>query len=118
MSIALISAMLLAPLPQSMASDPFISPPPPVAGRSGAGEDVQERLYLLHRDVVSAHSSGEISPDAARGLYLRVERIRRQMFLMGNIVGHRQRVRLRAKIDAVRSHLAESRAPGGQGSSS
>ena len=118
MSIALISAMLLAPLPQSMASDPFTSPPPPISGRSGVGADVQERLYLLHRDVVSAHASGEISSAAAKGLYLRVERIRHQMFRMGNIVGHRQRLRLRARIDAVRSQLAESRAPGGEGSSS
>ena len=118
MSIALISAMLLAPLPQSIASDPFISPPPPISGRKGVGEDVEQRLYLLHRDVVSAHASGEISPAAARGLYLRVERIRRQMFLMGNIVGHRQRLRLRARIDAVRSQLAESRAPSGEGSPS
>ena len=116
MSIALISALLLAPLPQSMASDPFVSPPPPISGRNGVGAEVQERLYLLHRDVVLAHASGEISSAAARGLHLRVERIRRQMFQLGNIVGHRQRLRLRAKIDAVRSQLAESRAPSGQGS--
>lgn len=109
MSIALIAAMLLAPLPQSMASEPFTSPPPPISGRSGVGEDVEQRLYLLQRDVVSAHASGEISPAMARGLYLRVEGIRRQMFLMGNIVGQRQRLRLRARIDAVRSQLAESR---------
>jgi hypothetical protein len=116
MSLALISALLLAPLPQSMASDPFISPPPPVSGRSGAGEDVEERLYLLQRDVVSAHAGGEISSAAAKGLHLRVEGIRRQMVRMGNIVGHRQRVRLRARIDAIRSQLAESRAPDGPGS--
>jgi hypothetical protein len=108
--------MLLAPLPQ--VSEPFTSPPPPVSGRNGVGEDIQQRLYLLHRDVVSAQASGEISSAAARGPYLRVERIRRQMFLMGNIVGQRQRVRLRARIDAVRSQLAESRDRSGQESSS
>jgi hypothetical protein len=110
MSIALISVLLLSPLPQQMASEPFSTPPPPISARNGAGEDVENYLYLLHRDVALADASGAISPVAAKGLYLRVERIRQQMVRMGNIVGHRQRVRLRAKIDAVRSQLAQSRA--------
>jgi hypothetical protein len=109
MSIALFAAMLLAPLPQSMASDPFTSPPPPTSGRTGVGDDVRDHLYLLHRDLVSAQTSGEISPTAARTLNLGVERIRRQMSRMGNVVGHRQRVRLRARIDALRAQLANSR---------
>ncbi|HEX6376601.1 MAG TPA: hypothetical protein VFZ91_12875 [Allosphingosinicella sp.] len=112
MSLALVTAMLLAPLPQSIASDPFTSPPPPVSSRDGVGDDVREHLYRLHSDVVSAEASGEISPAAARDLQVRVERIRRQMVRMGNVVGHRQRLRLRARIDALRSQLTESRAPG------
>ena len=110
MSIALFTAMLLAPLPQSMASDPFTSPPPPIAGREGVGDDVREHLYLLYRDVASAEASGEISPSEARTLNVGVERIRRQMFRMGNVVGHRQRVRLRQRIDALRARLVDSRA--------
>ncbi|HYE28388.1 MAG TPA: hypothetical protein VEA61_09165 [Allosphingosinicella sp.] len=112
MSIALFTAMLLAPLPQSLASDPFTSPPPPISGRAGVGGDVEDHFFQLHRDLVSAQAGGEISADAARDLNVRVERIRRQMVRMGNVVGHRQRLRLRAKIDAVRSQLAESRARG------
>jgi hypothetical protein len=93
-----------------MASDPFVSPPPPISGRDGVGDDVREHLYRLYRDVASAQASGEISSSAARDLQVRVERIRRQMARMGNIVGHRQRVRLRARIDAVRAQLVDSMA--------
>lgn len=109
MSIALVTVMLLAPLPQSIASDPFVSPPPPIAGREGVGDDLREHLYRLYSDVISAEARGEISPAAARTLSARVDRIRRQMSRMGNVVGQRQRVRLRAKIDALRAEL-ESRA--------
>ena len=108
MSIALLTVMLLAPLPQQMASDPFTSPPPPVSGRLGAGDDVQAHLHRLHLDVASARASGAISPAAAEDLAMRVERIRRQMAGMGNVVGHRQRVRLRAMIDAIRAQLWQS----------
>ena len=112
MSLAIVTALLLGTLPQQMASEPFSSPPPPVAGREGVGDDVRLDLYRLYVDVASAQDRGEISPAAARVLALRVEGIRRQMFRMGNIVGHRQRVRLRARIDAVRSQLAQSRGSG------
>ena len=108
MSIALFSALFLAPLPQSLASEPFTAPPPPVSARGGVGDDVRESLYRLHTDVASAHARGEISSSAARHFQARVERIRRQMVRMGNVVGHRQRVRLRARIDALRSELASS----------
>jgi hypothetical protein len=110
MSIALLTVMLLAPLPQSMASDPFTSPPPPVSAREGVGDDLRLHLYRLYSDVVSAEARGEISPAEARALSVRVDRIRRQMSRMGNIVGHRQRVRLRARIDALRADFLESRA--------
>ena len=109
MSIALVTVMLLAPLPQSMASEPFTSPPPPVSGRVGVGDDLREHLYRLYSDVLSAEARGEISPGAARELSVRVDRIRRQMTRMGNVVGHRQRVRMRARIDALRAQLVESR---------
>lgn len=108
MSIVLFTALLLAPLPQSLASEPFTAPPPPVSARDGVGDDVRASLYRLHLDVVSARARGEISSAAARGLQVRVERIRRQMIRMGNVVGHRQRVRMRARIDALRSELAAS----------
>lgn len=110
MSIAIVTVMLLAPLPQSLASEPFISPPPPISGRAGAGDDLREHLYRLYTDVLSAEARGEISPAEARLLSDRVDRIRRQMSRLGNVVGHRQRVRLRARIDALREQLAESRA--------
>jgi hypothetical protein len=117
MSLALITAMLLAPMPP-MSSEPFTTAPPPAYGPAGVGDEVREHLYRLYRDVALAQARGEISPAAARDLSLRVERIRRQMVRMGNVVGYRQRVRLRARIDAVRSRLPESLAPGTEGGSS
>lgn len=108
MSLALVTAMLLVPLPESLASDPFTSPPPPVSGRLGAGDDVEAHLHRLHLDLVSARASGAISPAEANDLSIRVDRIRRQMFRMGNVVGHRQRVRLRARIEALRAELMQS----------
>ena len=110
MSIAFVTVLLLAPLPHSLASPPFTSPPPPMSGREGIGDDLREHLFRLHSDVVVAEARGEISRAEARDLSGRVDRIRRQMSRMGNIVGHRQRVRLRARIDAVRAHLVNSRA--------
>lgn len=105
MSMLFMTAMLLAPL----ASEPFTSPPPPTIGRVGVGGDLQAHFSELHRDVAVAEAGGEISADSARSLNLSVERIRRQMARMGNVVGSRQRARLRARIDAVRAQLAESR---------
>ena len=118
MSIAFITTLLLAPLAQSISSDPIISPPPPVSARLGVGDDVREQLYRVYTDVAAARARGEISADAARDLNVRVERIRRQMVRMGNIVGHRQRVRLRQRIDAISSALAVSRSSGGVSGSS
>ncbi|HYD39079.1 MAG TPA: hypothetical protein VEA60_15790 [Allosphingosinicella sp.] len=112
MPLTLISALLLAPLVESISSDPVISPPPPVSGRLGVGDDVRQNLYQLHLDVGSARERGEISAAAARDLNSQVERIRRQIARMGNVVGYRQRARLRTRIDALRSQLAESRAEG------
>ena len=106
MSIALLTVLLLAPLPHS---DHFVSPPPPVSARDGVGDDIREQLYRLHSDVLSAEARGEISPAAAKGLSARVDRIRRQIVRMGNVVGQRQRVRLRARIEALRAEL-DSRA--------
>lgn len=109
MSILLMTAMLFAPI----ASEPFTSPPPPSAGRSGVGQDVQWNFYQLHRDLIAAEAGGEISADSARDLRVSVERIRRQMIRMGDVVGIRQRHRLQARIDAVRARLAQSRVSGG-----
>ena len=83
---------------------------PPISGRVGVGDDVREPLWRLYNELLSAEARGEISPAAARDLNLRVDRIRRQMGRMGNVAGHRQRGRLRARIDALRTQLLESRA--------
>ena len=110
MSIALMTALLLAPLPQSMASEPFVSPPPPISGRDGVGDDIRAHLYRLGLEVAMAEARGELNSAEARRLNGGVERIRRQMVRMGNVVGHRQRVRLRARIDALRAQFMDSRA--------
>jgi hypothetical protein len=108
MPMAFITLMLMAPMPG--AYERFVSPPPPSYAREGVGDDVRQNLNQLHQDVVSAEANGEIGPAAAHDLSVRVERLRRQLLRMGNVVGHRQRLRFLARIDAVRSQLAESRA--------
>lgn len=107
MPMAFITLMLMAPMPG--AYERFVSPPPPSYAREGVGDDVRQDLDQLHQDVASAKASGEISRAAARDLSVRVERLRRQLVRMGNVVGHRQRLRFLARIDAVRTQLAQSR---------
>ena len=109
MSIALMLAAVLAPSP---AAAPAAAPP-----RAGADVPVDrslgdaDRLNELRIHVRSARERGEIDDSTAAQLYIGIERVRRQMAVMGMQFGYRQRVRLRARIDRLYERLARSRIP-------
>jgi hypothetical protein len=66
-----------------------------------------DRLNELRIDVDAALKKGEIDRATAVRFLYGIERIRRQMIRMGIQVGYRQRVRLRARIDALYERWAE-----------
>ena len=109
MSLALILAALLSPSPiPAAASAPNTAP-------SAADRPVdrslsdQARLTELQVAVRSAQSKGEIDRATAGEFYLGIERIRRKLIIMGIQVGYRQRIRVRARIDALEARLEASR---------
>jgi hypothetical protein len=106
MPLILISAAFLAGAQMPPAA--LNNSPPPGVGRDGGSESVAARLYEVHRAVRTAYEKKEISPEKALELYLGIERIRRRTYAHFNF-GYRERVRLRARIDAIRTRLEEGR---------
>jgi hypothetical protein len=109
MSLALSFAACLSPLPIPVATQALNYPPPPAYGRVDRSLSDQSRLTELQIEVRSAYEKGEIDRAAASRLYVGIARVRRQILVMGIQVGYRQRVRLRARIDALDARLAASR---------
>jgi hypothetical protein len=108
MPLLLISAACLATAPVPVATMALNNTPPHGIGRDGGSESVSASLYQVHREVRSAYQKKEISPEKALELYVGIERIRRRTYAHFNF-GYRERVRLRARIDAIRARLEESR---------
>ena len=106
-------------LPQLLLAALLSSPAAPVAPAPRAAAAVDrslsetDRLRELEIDIRSALRRGEIDSAAAGRFQLAAARIRRQMVRMGIQVGYRQRIRMRKRIDALRSRLAQIRVPGG-----
>jgi hypothetical protein len=111
MSLSLIVAALLVQRPEMVVPEAYSSPPPPYGREEGLGDT--ERLYRLQRDVAAARAGGLLGESEARDFDLAIARIRRQIVRMGIQVGYRQRVRVRARIDAVRSRLSARLAANG-----
>jgi hypothetical protein len=103
MSLSQIVAALLVQAPEMVAPQTLTAPPPAYGRQEGASET--ERLYRLQRDVWTARAEGLLDEAETRELNFAIARIRRQMILMGMQVGVRQRLRIRARVDAVRAQL-------------
>lgn len=101
MTMAMIAALLFAAAPAGPAAQ---APAGLTVNRSLSDSDRLRELEIAVRD---ARARGEISPATAVELHLGVARARRQMTRMGIQVGYRQKVRLRARIDALHARLAQ-----------
>ncbi|HEX8572334.1 MAG TPA: hypothetical protein VF759_06250 [Allosphingosinicella sp.] len=96
MSFALVLAAFLSASPAAEARTRVEAP----VNRSLSDVD---RLNELKIDVNAALAKGLVDRPTAAQFHFGIERIRRQMVRMGMQVGYRQRIRVRARIDALQA---------------